>query len=59
MASTMRTSAPVRGARAAVAPARSLYKFVVPSKASRGRLVVDAAKKSVGDLGKADLEGKR
>lgn len=32
---------------------------VMSMRSSRGRVIVEAAKKSVGDLNKADLEGKR
>jgi len=46
----------VRGAR--VAPQRAYFKCAVP-RVSRKALTVEAAKKSVGDLTKADLEGKR
>eukprot|EP00775_Hariotina_reticulata_P003788 gene3788-4046_t len=46
----------VRGAR--VTPQRAYFKCVVP-RVSRKALTVEAVKKSVGDLTKADLEGKR
>lgn len=50
----MQTARSVAGRRVAAPAPR-----VARAQLSRGRFVVQAAKKSVGDLSKADLEGKR